>query len=47
MTGKPFMCPTCGCPLQPMCDTQGEIVGTIQDALARHTAVVHPNEEPA
>lgn len=48
MTGKPYLCPICSCPLQLLADGyQGETRGTMQDALDAHCRIVHPNEEPA
>lgn len=44
MSQYPFLCLICSCPLQPLSDKQGNPVGDITDAVARHNAVVHPEE---
>lgn len=47
MSEYPALCPVCGCPIQLLAaDNQGHTVGTIEDALRRHSEVVHP-ENPA
>lgn len=47
MSEYPKLCPVCSCPIQLLAaDNQGNTVGTIEDALHRHSEVVHP-ENPA
>lgn len=42
MTGQPFLCPDCSCPLQLLADGYtGETRGTIEDALEAHRRTVH------
>lgn len=44
---RPYLCPICSCPLQLlMADSQGNTKGTMQDALDRHSEVVHPDQRP-
>jgi hypothetical protein len=39
----PALCPVCSCPIQLLAaGNDGETEGTIEDALARHASVVHP-----
>lgn len=44
---SPTLCPVCSCPIQRLsADNQGTPTGTIQDALDRHSEVVHPDQRP-
>ena len=36
-------CPECGCPIQKLADGHwGQTKGTLEDALAKHYEIVHP-----